>query len=207
MLVNGIPQRRCIGCMESKNQKDLVRMVMTPEGIRVDEKGNSHGRGFYICKNMDCFEKAEKRKSFNRQIKGPISAEDLNLIKEHIAKLEMNPDIGFEDMKRSNKVRGLLGFASKSRNLVTGYNTCLKLIPTGKMKLLIIAGDVGANTRKKMMEKCDTYRVPVRIFGKCEDLSAATGKEDKGLFGLTDEGFAKSIMKQIDEMKQEREVF
>lgn len=106
-----------------------------------------------------------------------------------------------------NKIMGLLGFAARSRNLVTGYNTCLKLIPGGKVKLLLIGEDVGENTREKMSQKCETYKVPVRIVGTCEELSHATGKEDKGLFGITDEGFSKSLIKEIDKIQTEREVF
>ncbi len=100
--------------------------------------------------------------------------------------------------RQSVKIMGLLGFAAKSRNLVTGYNTCLKLIPSGKLKLLIISHDVGDNTRNKMIQKCESYGVDYREFGKSEELSHATGKEDKGLFGITDKGFANSILKEID---------
>ena len=110
-------------------------------------------------------------------------------------------------MAEVNKVYGLMGFAARSRNLVTGYNTCLKLIPSGKLKLLIIAEDVGENTREKFTQKCSSYDIPMRIFGTCEELSRATGKEDKGLFGITDKGFAKGILEKIDEDNSEKEVF
>ena len=109
-----------------------------------------------------------------------------------------------------NKVYGLMGFAARSRNLVTGYNTCLKLIPSGKIKLLIIANDVGENTSQKLSQKCQSYNVPVVRYGTCEEISKATGKEDKGLFGLTDKGFAESIMREVEKENKnnkEREVF
>ena len=114
-------------------------------------------------------------------------------------------------LKARKKVLSLMGFAARSRNLVTGYNTCLKLIPSGKLKLLIIAGDVGDNTREKMQQKCDSYGVDVRTFGSCEELSHIVGKEDKGLFGITDIGFADSMIKELDkitiEVLSEKEVF
>ena len=108
---------------------------------------------------------------------------------------------------KTNKVLSLLGFAARSRNLVTGYNTCLKLIPAGKVKLLIIAEDIGEKTKDKMNSKCSTYGVPSRSIMTCEELSQITGKEDKGLFGITDEGFANSLIKEIDKILSEREVF
>ena len=112
-----------------------------------------------------------------------------------------------ERLKSKKKVMSLLGFATKSGNLVTGYNTCLKLIPARKLKLLIIGEDVGENTTEKMKQKCETYNIPVRVFGACEELSHATGKIDKGLFGISDDGFSKSIIKEIDKILSEREVF
>ena len=80
---------------------------------------------------------------------------------------------------QKDKVYGLLGFAAKSKNLVTGYNTCLKLISQGKIKLLLIGEDVGDSTKDKMTSKCNSKGIPCRIYGSCEDLSHAAGKEDK----------------------------
>jgi len=107
---------------------------------------------------------------------------------------------------KQNKVFGLLGFAARARKLVTGYNTCLKMIPSGKIKLLILGEDVGDATKEKMNSKCDTYDVPIRIYGTCEELSHITGKENKGIFGITDQGFAKSIAEKIDKEKESKEV-
>lgn len=107
-------------------------------------------------------------------------------------------------MTNSNKVYSLMGFASKARKIVTGYNTCLKMIPAGKIGLLIMGEDVGESTKKKMQDKCMSYQIPIREYGNCSELSHAVGKRDKGLFGITEENFAKSIMDAID---REREVF
>ena len=105
-----------------------------------------------------------------------------------------------------SKVNGLMGFAARSRNLVTGYDTCLRLIGSGRIKLLIISEDVGEKTREKMVQKCTSRNIEWRTFGKAEELSEAVGKTDKGLFGITDKGFAESIAKEIDRIQSEREV-
>ncbi len=107
---------------------------------------------------------------------------------------------------RKSKLEGLLGFASRSKNLITGSNACLDKIPKRAVSLVIISEDVGENTRKKLMSKCKTYGIDYRIFGKAEDLSHITGKIDKGIFGITDKGFADSICKEIDLIQSEREV-
>ena len=60
------PQRSCIGCGEKKDKKDLLRIVRSPEGeYAVDLQGRKNGRGAYLCKNLSCLEKAEKKKAFS----------------------------------------------------------------------------------------------------------------------------------------------
>ena len=79
-----IPMRQCGGCKEMKPKKELVRVVKTPEGeILLDTVGRKNGRGSYICKNVDCFSLAIKRKSFERAFGAKIP-EDVaeNILKE-----------------------------------------------------------------------------------------------------------------------------
>ena len=71
-----IPQRKCMGCMESRNKSELIRVVRSPEGeISLDLTGRKNGRGAYICKNLDCFTKAIKKKAFFRAFGENISEE------------------------------------------------------------------------------------------------------------------------------------
>ncbi len=108
-------------------------------------------------------------------------------------------------MKRT-KIESYLGFAARAGKVVTGYNTCLSMIPRRKVRLVIISEDTGENTQKKLSQKCGSYGIEYRIYGKAEDLSAMTGKTDKGIFGITDAGFAESISKEIDLIQSEMEV-
>lgn len=57
-----IPIRMCIGCRTRKPKKELIRLIKKLDGsIVYDKKGNIPGRGFYICKDIDCIKKAKKR--------------------------------------------------------------------------------------------------------------------------------------------------
>ena len=109
-------------------------------------------------------------------------------------------------MNRS-KLESYMGFAAKSRNMVTGYNTCLLMMKKRQIKLLVIASDLSDNTKKKMLEQCAAGRVKYRIFADAESLSKMTGKKGKGLFGITDMHFAEIIKTEIDRIQSEREVF
>lgn len=68
-----IPMRMCLGCGEMKPKKELMRAVKSPEGdISLDFTGKKAGRGAYICRCGECFEKARKarrlEKSFSCRI-------------------------------------------------------------------------------------------------------------------------------------------
>jgi predicted RNA-binding protein YlxR (DUF448 family) len=69
-----LPLRTCVGCQEQKNKRELVRIVLTPEGqVEFDPTGKKAGRGTYICKKKSCLETAVKAKRFERSLKHSVS--------------------------------------------------------------------------------------------------------------------------------------
>ena len=103
-----------------------------------------------------------------------------------------------------NKVLSYLGFAAKARKLVTGYNTCIYMMEKKKIRLLILAEDLSENSVKKMVSASEKHKVPCRIYGAGEQLSKITGTAGKGIFGITDENFAKVISDGIDHIQSEK---
>lgn len=80
-----IPARMCTGCGEMKPKSELVRVVRSPEGeISLDLTGRKNGRGSYICRNTECFDKAVKKKAFERAFGVKLSDELVNSIREEI---------------------------------------------------------------------------------------------------------------------------
>lgn len=75
-----VPLRKCTGCGEMKEKRELIRVVKAPEKkdengnvisggeISLDLTGRKSGRGAYVCKNADCFEKARKARRFDRSL-------------------------------------------------------------------------------------------------------------------------------------------
>ncbi len=106
-----------------------------------------------------------------------------------------------------SKVESYMGFAAKARKLATGYNTCLFMMEKKKLRLLILAEDLSENSKEKMINAAKQYKLPYRVYGEIEDLSHMTGTEGKGIFGLTDDNFAKVILSEIDRQSLEEEVF
>ena len=73
-----IPLRKCTGCNEMKEKKQLVRIVKTPDKtdengniiqkseILVDLTGKKSGRGAYICPNPECLKAARKARRLDK---------------------------------------------------------------------------------------------------------------------------------------------
>ncbi len=73
MIKKKVPLRKCTGCQQMKEKKQLIRVVRTDENqYYMDLTGKMSGRGAYICKNIECFEKAFKSKGLERSFKSAI---------------------------------------------------------------------------------------------------------------------------------------
>ena len=84
-----IPMRKCIGCQEMKNKKEMTRVLRTPEDtIVLDTTGRKNGRGAYLCFSGECFEKAVKSKGLERSLKMSIPAEVYDSLKKEIEQIE-----------------------------------------------------------------------------------------------------------------------
>lgn len=71
-----LPNRTCIGCNSIKPKKELVRIIKDKEGnISLDITGKANGRGAYLCKNIQCLEKAIKTKKLERVFETKITEE------------------------------------------------------------------------------------------------------------------------------------
>lgn len=76
MEMKKLPQRRCVGCKNSFDKKELIRVVKDSEGnISLDPTGKKNGRGAYLCKSKECFETAYKKKQLESSFKCKVSEE------------------------------------------------------------------------------------------------------------------------------------
>lgn len=69
-------KRKCVGCGEMFDKRELIRVVRSPEGeIGIDLTGKKNGRGAYICNNPECLKKAKKRRSLEKAFSVKIEDE------------------------------------------------------------------------------------------------------------------------------------
>ena len=76
MTAKKIPVRKCLGCMEGRPKKELVRVVRpADEPVCVDATGKKNGRGAYLCPNPECLKRAIRSKALDRSLEVTIPEE------------------------------------------------------------------------------------------------------------------------------------
>lgn len=58
--VKHIPQRTCVGCREILSKRQMLRIVRTADGARVDPTGKLAGRGAYLHDQRSCWARGLK---------------------------------------------------------------------------------------------------------------------------------------------------
>jgi predicted RNA-binding protein YlxR (DUF448 family) len=57
-----LPIRTCMGCRRKRKKEEMIRFIKSPEGvIKVNGKKPHPGRGFYLCPDLGCLHRAEKK--------------------------------------------------------------------------------------------------------------------------------------------------
>lgn len=68
--------RKCVGCREMKNKKEMIRIIRNEKGeFSLDFTGKKNGRGAYVCPNAECLKKALKNRGLERSFKQEIPKE------------------------------------------------------------------------------------------------------------------------------------
>lgn len=69
-----VPLRTCVVSKEKCEKINLIRVVRTPEGnVELDLTGKKNGRGAYLKKDIEVFEKAKKTKILEKVLEATIS--------------------------------------------------------------------------------------------------------------------------------------
>jgi uncharacterized protein len=83
------PLRKCIGCSEMKNKKEMLRVIRTPEGeILLDATGKKNGRGAYLCHSAECLKKATFSKGLERAFQTKIPEEVYERLEKELIQID-----------------------------------------------------------------------------------------------------------------------
>ena len=67
--------RSCVACRTSRDKRELVRVVRSPDGgVSVDHTGRAAGRGAYVCRDTACITTAIHRGALSRALETSVPA-------------------------------------------------------------------------------------------------------------------------------------
>lgn len=72
MKTRKIPMRMCVVTREKLPKQELIRIVRTENGVIVDLTGKANGRGAYLKKDKEVFEKAQKTKILDKVLETKV---------------------------------------------------------------------------------------------------------------------------------------
>ena len=84
--VKHVPQRTCVGCRTVLTKRELIRLVRTPDGVRIDPTGKIAGRGVYLHAKRSCWERGLPE-AVARALKIDLTDQDLERLRAFQASL------------------------------------------------------------------------------------------------------------------------
>lgn len=129
--------RECALTRETRSLDDLVRFVVSPDGLLVpDVDAKAEGRGVWITLGHQAVAEAVKKKAFAKSLKTSVTVpEDLpGLTRRHL----------------EQRLLGALSMCRKAGQLLTGGTKVKAAIESGEAIALFTASDAAEDGRKKM---------------------------------------------------------
>ena len=133
----GRRERRCLVTGEVRPCAELIRFVVSPEGrVLPDLVGDLPGRGLWVAAARAALERAGAKGLFAKAARRPV-VHDADLIEAVEAGL-------------ARRLLDWIGLAKRAGELVVGFEKVRRLIERGQVGVLVVAGDAGAEGRRKL---------------------------------------------------------
>lgn len=97
------------------------------------------------------------------------------------------------------KVLRLLGLAMRAGALASGFDAAAAALDRGEVRLLLLAEETGASSKKKILRRAEEAGCPVYLIRDAEALARVTGAGRRSIVGVKDKNFAAGMCKAADE--------
>ena len=108
-------------------------------------------------------------------------------------------------MDGEDKILSMIGLATKAGKTVTGTQACSIAIRRKRTRLVIIASDASENSREPAVSLCNANESEYVLFSSKYELGHYTGKSERAIVAITDEGFAARIKDMINKLNENNE--
>lgn len=183
------PERKCIATGEVRPKSDLIRFVVSPDGVIVpDVAGKLPGRGIYVVSQRAALDKAVSKGLFGRAARQTVSV----------------PDGLPEEVERqlARRVVDTISLARKSGDAVAGYEKVKDWLLGERASVLIQASDGSERGKSKLSTP---------QFGKfigwltADELGLAFGRQTVIHAALGTGGLARRVVEEAQRLKGMRE--
>ena len=183
------PQRTCVGCRGVFSKNEVVRIVAGPGGAVIDYREKLPGRAAYVCPRPACIERALSRETLSRVFRAKtLPPEQERFLGDLVNAIR-------------DKIASLLSMATKAGKAVSGYSAVDDALQKGRVDMLLFAVDVAEGTKEKILKSA--VSMPERrtaVFTK-EELGRMTGRDQAGIVGIIDAGFADAVWHETERLK------
>ncbi len=182
------PKRTCLGCRAVKNKDDLLRFVISPDGIPApDLMSKLPGRGAYTCPDKACISEAVSRKQFDRAFKREVkhaSADEIILMV--ISTMEA-------------RIASYVALANKAGKIVSGSDMVMNILKKGgKERIILFSTDVSGDIRQKVINLAEKNGTEYFSLFDKERVGALIGKSLRSVVAVEGQGFVLSIKKELE---------
>lgn len=94
-----------------------------------------------------------------------------------------------------DKILNNIGLCQRAGGIVSGEEMVVEELRQGKIFLIFLAKDAGANTTKKIKDKAKFYNVEVNESYSSLELSNAIGKNGRMVLGISNKNFLNILKK------------
>jgi uncharacterized protein len=134
------PERLCAVTRQSHDTRELIRFVLSPDGIIVPDLDRSlPGRGVWIGCDKDLVEKAVATRAFSKSLK--VKAEAPADLADRLHDLILK------------RVTGALSLANKAGLLVAGFEKVFAALEKGPVRAVVHGTDAAVDGRSKIDRK------------------------------------------------------
>lgn len=96
-------------------------------------------------------------------------------------------------MTDSDRVLSYLGLAQKSGQMVAGFNAVAAAIGKGRIKLVVMAGDISEHTAEKVERFCLRGQIPCFYLADRNKVGKAIGRDNRAVLGITSRELASAL--------------
>jgi predicted RNA-binding protein YlxR (DUF448 family) len=132
------PERRCIVTMERREQGEMVRFVLSPDGqVTPDLAARLPGRGAWVTASREAIGLAAKKGGFNRAFK---------------AQVKVAPDLADQvEQLLAKRILAQLGLVKRAGDLILGFEQVREQVRKAPPAFLVEASDGSEDQRGKVL--------------------------------------------------------